>query len=260
MMFWQSSLEHLAMWPPRHRCGCQAGLWPRTRRHHLRPLGRSRVIRLPGSLLPSSRRGLGENFGSKVIGPASVPAIEIASAWPAAVLSFLSPGMSRAFSFTPCTSAQVGKSKRATGRGSPSGSSYLECGLTGLLNPTSIWHKTISIVFHKVFPSCFVYWSRPNQLEQTANAAFELLPIASVEDCPLDSQITSLPSRNGRGRRTEWRASNVKWKDDTHPPANIFPTIIFLIYIAREIALQDHRAEIVAEEAAHRELALLLIT
>ena len=38
-MFWQSSLEHLAMWPPRHRCGCQAGLWPRTRRHHLRPLG-----------------------------------------------------------------------------------------------------------------------------------------------------------------------------------------------------------------------------
>src|SRR5215510_3845015 len=26
MMFWQSSLEHLAMWPP-------------TRRHHLRPLG-----------------------------------------------------------------------------------------------------------------------------------------------------------------------------------------------------------------------------
>src|SRR5262249_11765677 len=73
------------------------------------------------------------------------------------------------------------------------------------------------------------------------------------------SKITSLPSRNGRRRRTEWRASNVKWKDDTHPPANIFPTIIFLIYIAREIALQDHRAEIVAEEAAHRELALLLI-
>src|SRR5262249_23807614 len=37
------------------------------------------------------------------------------------------------------------------------------------------------------------------------------------------------------------------------------PRLIFLIYIAREIALQDHRAEIVAEEAAHRELALLLI-
>src|SRR5262249_15980498 len=61
-------------------------------------------------------------------------------------------------------------------------------------------------------------------------------------------------------RATEWRARDVKWKDDTHPPANIFPTIILLIYIAREIALQDHRAEIVAEEAAHRELALLLIT
>src|SRR6516225_6118740 len=64
-------------------------------------------------------------------------------------------------------------------------------------------------------------------------------------------------------RRSRWtasRASHVKWKDDTHPPANIFPTIIFLVYIAREIALQDHRAETVAEEAAHRELALLLIT
>src|SRR5262245_43607462 len=73
------------------------------------------------------------------------------------------------------------------------------------------------------------------------------------------SKITSVPSGNGRGRRTEWRASNVKWKDDTRPPAYIFPTIIFLIYIAREIALQDHRAEIVAEEAAHSELALLLI-
>jgi hypothetical protein len=54
----------------------------------------------------------------------------------------------------PCTSTQVGKSKRATGGSSPSGSSYLECGLTGLLNPTSIWHKS----------------------------AFELLPIASVKD------------------------------------------------------------------------------
>jgi hypothetical protein len=25
-----------------------------------------------------------------------------------------------------------------------------DAGLTGLLNPTSIWHETISIVFHKV--------------------------------------------------------------------------------------------------------------
>ena len=31
--------------------------------------GRPRVIRLPVSRRPSSRRGLGENFGSKVIGP-----------------------------------------------------------------------------------------------------------------------------------------------------------------------------------------------
>src|SRR5262249_46375967 len=105
------------------------------------------------------------------------------------------------------------------------------------------------------FPSCFVYCSRPNQLAHRSGQQ----SIVSVEDLPLDSQIISLPSRNGRGRRTEWRASNVKWKDDTHPPANIFPTIIFLIHIAREPALQDPRAEIVAEEAAHRELALLLV-
>jgi hypothetical protein len=75
----------------------------------------------------------------------------------------------------------------------------------------------------------------------------------------------SIPS-NGRGNRrrcgggrTEWRASNVKWKDDTHPPANIVPAIISLVHVGREIALQDHRAEVVAEEAAHRELALLLV-
>ena len=73
--------------------------------------------------------------------------------------------------------------------------------------------------------------------------------------------ILSRPSNHRRRSRwTEWRASDVKWKNDTHPPANIFPTIIFLVHIAREPALQDHRAEIVAEEAAHRELALLLIT
>src|SRR5262249_5113038 len=117
MMFWQSSLEHLAMWPPRHRRGCQSRLSARTDRHYLPPLGLARMIRLPGSLLPSSRRGLGENFGSKVIGPASVPAIELTSAWPAPFPSPPSPGMSGAFSFPPCTSAQVEKSKRATGRG-----------------------------------------------------------------------------------------------------------------------------------------------
>src|SRR6516165_4675739 len=75
------------------------------------------------------------------------------------------------------------------------------------------------------------------------------------------AQTLSRPSNHRRRSRwTEWRAGAVKWKDDTHPPANFFPTIFFLIYIAREIALQDHRAEIGAEEAAHRELALLLIT
>src|SRR5262245_44468848 len=73
------------------------------------------------------------------------------------------------------------------------------------------------------------------------------------------SKITSPSNHRRRSRRTEWRASDVKWKDDTRPPANIAPAIIFLVYVARDIALQDHRAEIVAEEAAHRELALLLI-
>jgi hypothetical protein len=46
-----------------------------------------------------------------------------------------------------------------------------------------------------------------------------------------DSKITSLPSSDGRGgRRTEYA---VKWKHDAHPPANIVPTIIFLVHIAR---------------------------
>ena len=72
-------------------------------------------------------------------------------------------------------------------------------------------------------------------------------------------QITSPSNHRRRSRRTEWRANDVKWKDDTRPPANIVPTIISLVHIAGEPALQDHRAEIVAEEAAHRELALLLI-
>jgi hypothetical protein len=72
-----------------------------------------------------------------------------------------------------------------------------------------------------------------------------------------DSKITSLPSSDGRGGpRTEYA---VKWKHDAHPPANIVPTIISLVDIAREPALQDQRAEVVAEEAAHRELALLLV-
>jgi hypothetical protein len=41
-----------------------------------------------------------------------------------------------AFLLLPCTTAQVGKSKRAAGRGSPSGSSHVSVGLTGMLNPT----------------------------------------------------------------------------------------------------------------------------
>src|SRR5215475_4705419 len=65
---------------------------------------------------------------------------------------------------------------------------------------------------------------------------------------PALRQITSPSNHRCRSRRTEWRASNVKWKDDARPPANIFPTIIFLIYIAREIALQDHRAEMALTE------------
>src|SRR5215471_16704705 len=108
--------------------------------------------------------------------------------------------------------ARGGKAREPLGPGSPSGSSHVSVGLTGLLNPT---------------------WSQ-RRLSRPSN-------------------------HRRRSRWTEWRASNVKWKDDTHPPANIFPTIIFLVHIAREIALQNHSAEIVAEEAARRELALLLV-
>src|SRR5215472_13648918 len=53
MMFWQSSFEHLARWPPRHRRGCQSRLSARTGRHYLPPLGLPRMIRLSVSLRPS---------------------------------------------------------------------------------------------------------------------------------------------------------------------------------------------------------------
>src|SRR5262245_24810842 len=57
--------------------------------------GRPRVIRLPVSLRPSSRRGL-ENFGSRVIGPRLCSSNRDCQRWPAAVLSFLSLGIHRA--------------------------------------------------------------------------------------------------------------------------------------------------------------------
>jgi hypothetical protein len=60
MMFWQSSLEHLAMWPPRHTCVTHASA--RTRRHHRAHSGRPRVIRLSVSLQPSSRSGTWREF------------------------------------------------------------------------------------------------------------------------------------------------------------------------------------------------------
>src|SRR6516164_7356466 len=57
-------------------------------------------------------------------------------------------------------------------------------GLTRLLNPTSIWHKTISAVFHKVFQSCFAYWNRPNQLASGQQMPpSSCSPVASVNDC-----------------------------------------------------------------------------
>src|SRR5262245_56655547 len=63
-------------------------------------------------------------------------------------------------------------------------------------------------------------------------------------------------SSDGRGRRTEYA---VKWKHDAHPPANIVPTIISLVHIAREPALQKRRAKVVAQKTAHRELRLLCV-
>jgi hypothetical protein len=72
-------------------------------------------------------------------------------------------------------------------------------------------------------------------------------------------KITSVLSNHGRRgrRRTEYAC---KWKDDTHPPANIMPTIISLVHVTREPALQHQWTEIVAEEAPHRELALLCVS
>jgi hypothetical protein len=51
---------------------------------------------------------------------------------------------------------QVGENRRAAGRESPSGSSLAPRGLTGLLNPLSIWHKIISVVFHGLFQLYFI--------------------------------------------------------------------------------------------------------
>src|SRR5436190_17980094 len=71
------------------------------------------------------------------------------------------------------------------------------------------------------------------------------------------SKIISVLSNHGcGGRRTEYA---LKRKDDTCPPANIVPTLLSLPHIGCEIALQDQRAEIIAEQVAHRELALLCV-
>jgi hypothetical protein len=51
---------------------------------------------------------------------------------------------------------QVGENRRAAGRESSSGSSLAPRGLTGLLNPLSIWHKIISVVFHGLFQLYFI--------------------------------------------------------------------------------------------------------
>src|SRR2546427_12983360 len=79
-----------------------------------------------------------------------------------------------------------GKKQESHWAWQPQRLSYLECGLTGLLNPTSIWHETISAVFHKVFPSCFVYWNRPYQSMHRSGRQMppsSCPPVGSVKDC-----------------------------------------------------------------------------
>src|SRR5262245_20095132 len=94
------------------------------------------------------------------------------------------------------------------------------------------WPAQPYLTLAQTISTCFVYWNRPNHLaHRTAN---QILLSSGPRRRNLSTAPKSAnnptPSSKWAGRRTEWRASNVKWKDDTHPPANIFPTIIFLIY------------------------------
>src|SRR4029077_16123164 len=56
----------------------------------------------------------------------------------------------------------------------------------------------------------------------------------------------SIPLGDARGGR-RWSKGVSKWNDDARPPANVVATIILLIHVRREIALQDHWTEVVAD-------------
>src|SRR5262249_7939047 len=84
MMFWQSSLEHLAMWPPRHRRGCQSRLSARTDRHYLPPTRAPAHDQTFG--FAAALAGLARISDASVSAPASVLRIKIASACPAVLL------------------------------------------------------------------------------------------------------------------------------------------------------------------------------
>src|SRR4029077_20709626 len=68
----------------------------------------------------------------------------------------------------------------------------------------------------------------------------------------------SIPLGEARGGG-RWSKGVAKWNDDARPPANVGATIILLIHIACQVTLQDDWTEVVADKAAHRELALFQI-
>src|SRR5262249_43937775 len=188
MMFWQSSLEHLAMWPPRHRCGCQAGLRPRTRRHHLRPLGA--LARDPTS-----------RFAAALISPRTWREFRIEGDRPrlcssdrdhqrlACGRSLLSqprhvPGL---FFYSVHISAGGKKANEPLGVAAPA--ARLTSCLMRVDWPAQPYRNLAQRLFQSYFIKCF---DRASSLESAepvgapkrpANAVFELLSVASVKDC-----------------------------------------------------------------------------
>jgi hypothetical protein len=73
----------------------------------------------------------------------------------------------------PYTSAQV-EAREPLGVTAPTARltslRWTDAGLTGLLNPTSVLHKTISVVFPKALPSSFVYLNGRTDLDVQRNA------------------------------------------------------------------------------------------
>jgi hypothetical protein len=82
MMFWQSSLEHLAMWPPRHTCGCHPRFGPNSPPSP-RTLGAP--ARDPTFSFAAALISLGDL--ERISARSALPRDQVASASPAAVLT-----------------------------------------------------------------------------------------------------------------------------------------------------------------------------